>query len=56
MIQVSPGRPSPLGAAWDGEGTNFALPSAHATAVDLCLFAAPDDATASARIELARGD
>ena len=56
MIQVSPGRPSPLGAAWDGEGTNFALPSAHATAVDLCLFAEPADAAASERIELHRDD
>ena len=35
-----PGRPHPLGATWDGEGTNFALFSATAEAVDLCL---PDD-------------
>ena len=34
----------PLGATWDGEGTNFALSSEHATAVELCLFDAPDDA------------
>ena len=27
-----------LGAKWDGEGVNFALFSAHAEAVDLCLF------------------
>jgi isoamylase len=33
-----PGRPYPLGATWDGEGVNFALFSAHADAVDLCLF------------------
>ena len=33
-----PGSPSPLGAHWDGTGTNFALWSAGATAVDLCLF------------------
>ena len=37
-IQVWPGRPHPLGATWDGEGTNFALFSENATAVDLCLF------------------
>jgi isoamylase len=37
-IQVWPGRPHPLGAAWDGNGTNFALFSENATAVDLCLF------------------
>ncbi|TVR67270.1 MAG: glycogen debranching enzyme GlgX [Spirochaetaceae bacterium] len=33
-----PGRPYPLGATWDGSGTNFALFSAHAERVDLCLF------------------
>lgn len=27
-----------LGANWDGEGVNFALFSAHATRVDLCIF------------------
>jgi len=27
-----------LGATWDGRGTNFALFSAHATKVELCLF------------------
>ena len=33
-----PGRPMPLGATWDGEGTNFALWAAGAEAVELCLF------------------
>ncbi len=33
-----PGRPSPLGAVWDGEGTNIALFSPGAEAVDVCLF------------------
>jgi isoamylase len=37
-LKVWPGQPYPLGAFWDGEGTNFALFSEHATAVDLCLF------------------
>ena len=32
-----PGRPSPLGATYDGGGVNFALYSEHATGVDLCL-------------------
>src|SRR5689334_11529463 len=32
------GRPFPLGATWDGLGVNFALFSAHATKVELCLF------------------
>ncbi|MDQ3808808.1 MAG: glycogen debranching enzyme GlgX, partial [Chloroflexota bacterium] len=33
-----PGRPDPLGASWDGQGTNFALYAQHATRVELCLF------------------
>jgi isoamylase len=37
-VRVWPGRPGPLGATWDGSGTNFALFSAHAEKVELCLF------------------
>ena len=37
-IKVWPGRPYPLGATWDGEGVNFALFSAHAEKVELCVF------------------
>jgi len=33
-----PGAPFPLGATWDGEGTNFSLFSEHAEHVELCLF------------------
>jgi len=33
-----PGAPFPLGAHWDGEGTNFAVWSTTATAVSVCLF------------------
>ena len=36
--RVWPGLPYPLGATWDGRGTNFALFSAHAEKVQLCLF------------------
>ncbi|HDZ56081.1 MAG TPA: glycogen debranching enzyme GlgX [Pseudomonas xinjiangensis] len=36
--RVSEGNPFPLGATWDGLGVNFALFSAHATKVELCLF------------------
>jgi pullulanase/glycogen debranching enzyme len=36
-----PGAPFPLGAAFDGLGANFALFSAHAEGVELCVF---DDA------------
>jgi glycogen operon protein len=32
------GAPFPLGATWDGLGTNFAVFSANATRIDLCLF------------------
>ena len=32
------GKPYPLGATWDGKGTNFALFSEFATHVELCLF------------------
>jgi len=35
---VWPGQPYPLGAAWDGQGVNFALFSKHAEKVELCLF------------------
>src|SRR5690606_19684481 len=35
---VEPGRPDPLGATWDGRGTNFAVFSSVATTVQLCLF------------------
>jgi isoamylase len=33
-----PGRSHPLGATWDGAGVNFAVFSAHAERIDLCLF------------------
>lgn len=35
---VREGLPYPQGAKWDGSGTNFALFSANATKVELCLF------------------
>ena len=36
-LKMSAGRPSPLGATFDGEGVNFAVFSQHATRVCLCL-------------------
>jgi len=36
--RLSAGAPYPLGATWDGRGTNFALFSANAQKVELCLF------------------
>ncbi|MEM5436269.1 glycogen debranching protein GlgX [Paraburkholderia diazotrophica] len=36
--RIAEGLPFPLGATWDGRGVNFALFSANATKVELCLF------------------
>ncbi len=51
---ASPGSPSPLGATWDGRGVNFALFSANAEQVELCLFdnegSARDRANRAARV------
>ena len=38
FLSLWPGKPYPLGAIWDGQGTNFSIFSEHATAVELCLF------------------
>jgi isoamylase len=48
--ETLPGSPSPLGAHWDGTGTNFALWAHGATAVDLCLFE-PDGSEHRHRLE-----
>src|SRR6056297_3183999 len=36
--RILAGSDVPLGASWDGSGTNFALFSAHAQKVEFCLF------------------
>jgi glycogen operon protein len=51
MFRIDDGTPYPLGATWDGKGVNFALFSAHATAVELCLFD-PDGRREIERIRL----
>ncbi|HJV10427.1 MAG TPA: glycogen debranching enzyme GlgX, partial [Burkholderiales bacterium] len=38
LSRVREGLPYPRGATWDGKGTNFALFSANATRVEVCLF------------------
>lgn len=38
-VTVESGRPFPLGSHYDGGGVNFAVFSANATAIDLCLYA-----------------
>ncbi|HEX6358928.1 glycogen debranching protein GlgX [Actinophytocola sp.] len=52
-MQPWPGSPYPLGATYDGAGTNFALFSEAATAVDLCLF---DDTGKEERVRLTEVD
>ena len=51
-MRVWPGTPYPLGATWDGVGVNFAIFSEHATRVELCLFASPEDEVESVTIPL----
>jgi glycogen debranching enzyme len=45
---LQPGKPWPLGASVDSHGVNFAVFSAHATALELCLY------DAEGRVETAR--
>ncbi len=49
--RITEGLPHPLGATWDGLGVNFALFSANASRVELCLFD-PTGSQELARIEL----
>ncbi|HEV3352576.1 MAG TPA: hypothetical protein VG076_06610, partial [Acidimicrobiales bacterium] len=48
-MNVWPGQPYPLGATYDGSGTNFAVYSFVAEAVELCLF---DEGGNETRVEL----
>ncbi len=52
-MQVWPGTPYPLGATYDGAGTNVAVYSAVAERVELCLF---DAAGAEQRVDLVERD
>ena len=52
-MQIWPGRPYPLGATFDGSGTNFALFSGAAERVELCLI---DDDEHETRIDLTEVD
>jgi glycogen operon protein len=53
VVEVWPGRPYPLGATYDGAGTNFALFSEVAERVELCLF---DGEGAETRVMLPEAD
>jgi glycogen operon protein len=53
LREVWPGEAYPLGATWDGSGTNFALFSEVAQRVELCLFNEDGD---EERIELPEVD
>jgi len=48
-VRVWPGTPYPLGAAYDGSGTNFSVFSEVATRVELCLF---DEQGEESRLDL----
>ncbi len=48
-MQIWPGRPYPLGATFDGVGTNFSIFSESAERVELCLF---DDEGNETRVDL----
>ena len=48
-VRVWPGHPYPLGATWDGAGTNFSVFSDAAESVELCLF---DDDDTEIRVRL----
>jgi isoamylase len=52
-VEVWPGGPYPLGATFDGTGTNFAVFSELAERVELCLF---DEAGVETRVELGEVD
>src|SRR6266566_3882728 len=52
-MRVWPGTPYPLGAVWDGSGTNFAIFSEVAELVELCLF---DADGAETRVALSEVD
>jgi isoamylase len=52
---IGPGRPWPMGASFDGDGVNFAVFSAHATLVELCLFS-PDGRKELSRIAFRERD
>ena len=52
-MSIWPGDSWPLGATWDEQGTNFALFSEVADAVDLCLF---DDTGTESRVALREVD
>jgi glycogen operon protein len=56
MSQVWPGHPYPLGATYNGSGTNFAIFSEVARAVELCLFDGGDAGEETERIELEERD
>lgn len=50
-LEIKSGRPQLLGARHDGEGTNFAVFSQNASAIDLCVFS-QDGQTQMAQIAL----
>ena len=55
IIKQSLGHAYPLGATYDGQGTNFSLFSANAEKVELCLFDSSGKKEIS-RVEITQND
>ena len=53
VMEIWPGKPYPLGATFDGTGTNFAIFSSVADKIELCLI---DDSGGESRVELREVD
>jgi isoamylase len=51
-LRIWQGHPDPLGATYDGKGTNFAVFSQFATKMEVCLYDAQDPAREIARVPL----
>ena len=55
-MEIWPGRPYPLGATFDGSGTNFTLFSEVAEKVELCLIDGSGKRLKETRVELTEVD
>jgi glycogen operon protein len=50
--EVWPGKPTPLGATWDGEGVNLAVFSETAERIEVCLYDVREPQRETAHIAL----
>nr|WP_295926784.1 glycogen debranching protein GlgX [uncultured Dyadobacter sp.] len=51
-VKTLPGKPYPLGATWDGKGTNFAVFSENAEGVELCFYKPENEKEEHIRIKI----